>query len=69
MPPFIRAFWLTIRAVPLYAGVVALTLGAFVWFGLHGTRLLGDDNESTETLNGPSGRTHGGSGHARFYHK
>lgn len=69
MPDFLRSLWLTARSLPLYTAVVLLSLGVFTWAGLNGTRLLGDDNESTETLNGPSGRSHGGGGHARFYHK
>jgi hypothetical protein len=42
--------------------------------GLRGTRLLGDDNESSETANGGPGNSlsgRGGShgGHGTFYHK
>ncbi|WP_375417400.1 hypothetical protein [uncultured Hymenobacter sp.] len=67
MPDFLRSLWLAARALPLYAGLVLLSLTGFVWAGLHGTRLLGDDNESTETL-GSAGRGASG-GHARYYHK
>ena len=58
----------TVRPLRLYALLLLLPLGWFAWGGLTGTRLLGDDNESTETLsNGSGGRS--SSGHARFYHK
>ncbi|WP_400193968.1 hypothetical protein [Hymenobacter sp. B81] len=53
---------------PIYAALMLLALGGFVWAGLHGTRLLGDDNESTENLNGTGGGRSGSSG-ARFLHK
>jgi len=73
MPDFIRAYWLAIRRWPVYAGLAALGLLAFEWAGLNGYRLLGDDNESSETERGGpgnslSGRAHGG-GHGTFYHK
>ncbi|UOG76291.1 hypothetical protein MTX78_06740 [Hymenobacter tibetensis] len=57
-----------LKSIRYYALAAALAYGTFVWAGLRGTRLLGDDNENTENLNGNS--SHGGSGgHARFYHK
>ena len=72
MPDFIRSFWLAIRRWPVYAGLATLGLGLFEWAGLRGYRLLGDDNESTETERGGpgnslTGRAHGG--HGTFYHK
>ena len=72
MPDFIRALWLAIRRWPVYAGLAGLGLGAFEWAGLRGYRLLGDDNESSETERGGpgnslTGRAHGG--HGTFYHK
>jgi len=72
MSDFIRAYWLAIRRWPVYAGLAALGLGLFGWAGLSGYRLLGDDNESSETERGGpgsslSGRAHGG--HGTFYHK
>lgn len=56
---------LTIRYYVLGA---LLAYGTFVWAGFSGTRLLGDDTESVENLNGNGGR-HGSGGHARFFHK
>jgi len=60
-----------IRPVRLYALVLLLPLGWFAWGTATGTRLLGDDNESTETLAAPGTRSggHSSGGHARFYHK
>ncbi len=55
-----------------YALLLLLPLGWFAWGTLTGTRLLGDDNESTETLAapGPGGHHSGGhGGYSRFYHK
>jgi len=59
----------SLRPVRFYALLLLLPLGWFAWGAATGTRLLGDDNESTETLSAGSrgGRTSGG--HARFYHK
>ena len=56
----------------MYAGLATLGLVVFEWAGLRGYRLLGDDNESTETERGGpgnslTGRAHGG--HGTFYHK
>lgn len=72
MLDFIRSFWLAIRRWPVYAGLATLGLVAFEWAGLRGYRLLGDDNESSETERGGpgnslTGRAHGG--HGTFYHK
>jgi hypothetical protein len=60
---------LSLRPIRLYALVLLLPLGWFVWGGLTNTRLLGDDNESTETLAAPgtTGRAH--TGHGVYYHK
>jgi uncharacterized membrane protein YgcG len=62
-----------LRPVRFYALLMLLPLGWFAWGGFSGTRLLGDDNESTETVsNGSSSFRSGGrssGGHARFYHK
>ncbi len=66
MPDFLRAYWQAIRRWPLYAGLAALVLAAFVGAGLRGYRLLGDDNESVEAgHSGPGSR----GGHGAFYHK
>ncbi|TDN36067.1 hypothetical protein E4631_03715 [Hymenobacter sp. UV11] len=70
MPDLLRSLWLAIRRWPIYAGLAGLGLLAFVGAGLRGYRLLGDDNESTETARNSPG-THGGghAGHGAFYHK
>jgi hypothetical protein len=68
----LERFLISIRPVWFYALLLLLPLGWFAWGTATGTRLLGDDNESTETLSAPgSGGHRGGStvGHARFYHK
>lgn len=60
--------WLrNLLSIRYYVVAALLVYGAFVWAGLSGTRLLGDDNENTENLNGNS--NHSSGGHARFYHK
>lgn len=59
-----------LRPVRLYALLLLLPLAWFAWGTATGTRLLGDDNESTETLAAPGSRGgRGAGGHARFYHK
>jgi hypothetical protein len=65
MPQHLLKF---LRPVRFYALLLLLPLAWFAWGSFTGTRLLGDDNESTEQLNSPGGRS-GSSGHARFYHK
>ena len=53
-----------------YALLLLLPLGWFVWGTNTGTRLLGDDNESTETLGAPGTRgSHGSAGHGLYFHK
>ncbi|SFQ00598.1 hypothetical protein [Hymenobacter arizonensis] len=52
----------------LFYSLLLLPMAWFAWGSLTGRRLLGDDNESTETLGNTAGRR-GSSGHARFYHK
>ncbi|KUG08532.1 hypothetical protein [Solirubrum puertoriconensis] len=54
-----------------YIVVALLAFAGFVWAGLRGNRLLGDDNESTENINGYRSGGSGGSGTrtGRFYHK
>ncbi|UFH56806.1 hypothetical protein [Spirosoma sp. KNUC1025] len=57
--------------IKYYVVAVIVALGLFVWAGLSGTRLLGDDKEKTDSKNsyyGSSGRS-GGHGYSRFYHK
>ncbi len=66
----LRSFWLAVRRWPVYAGLAALGLLAFAGAGLRGYRLLGDDNESTETARaGPGSHGGGHGGHGVFYHK
>ena len=64
--------WLgrAVRQWPLYTLMGALGLGAYTLLGLNGYRLLGDDNESTDTeLAGPRrAGGHGGFVHG-FNHK
>jgi hypothetical protein len=74
MLDFLRTYWLAIRRWPVYTGLLLLLLLGFGWAGQGGTRLFGDDNESTENANGGPGNSltgHGGShgGHGTFYHK
>ena len=58
----------SIRTLRWYALFLLLPLGVLMWANATGTRLLGDDNESTETLSNARG-SHSSGGHARFYHK
>ncbi|GAB3740006.1 hypothetical protein GCM10027594_20070 [Hymenobacter agri] len=60
----------SLRPVRFYALLLLLPLAWFAWSTDSGTRMLGDDNESTETLNAPgSGGSHGRSGHGLYFHK
>lgn len=61
-------FLVSLRAIRFYALLLLLPLGWFAWGSFTGTRLLGDDNETTETLRDSSGSRSSG-GRARFYHK
>jgi len=64
----LQRLYFAFRPVRFYALFLLLPLGWFTWGAVTGTRLLGDDNESTETLSqGARGRSSGS--HARFYHK
>ncbi|HEX8659279.1 MAG TPA: hypothetical protein VF690_17195 [Hymenobacter sp.] len=64
----LQRIFLALRPIRFYALLLLFPLGWFAWGAATGTRLLGDDNESTETIgNGSRGRS--GGGHARFYHK
>jgi hypothetical protein len=63
----LQRLYLAFRPVRFYALFLLLPLGWFTWGAATGTRLLGDDNESTETLSNASGSR--SSGPARFYHK
>ncbi|GAB3571700.1 hypothetical protein [Hymenobacter daeguensis] len=64
----LERFLIFLRPVWLYALLLLLPLGWFAWGTATGTRLLGDDNESTETLNAP-GSGHARTGHGFYYHK
>lgn len=58
--------------IKYYVVVGLLAVGAFAWAGFTGTRLLGDDNQTTEGRNGyesGSGHSGGSRGYSRFYHK
>ena len=59
----------SIRTLRWFALFLLLPLGLLLWADATGTRLLGGDNESTETLNAPGtgGRGHGGRG--LYFHK
>jgi hypothetical protein len=46
---FLRHLGADLRRSPLYAGLLAVGLAAFLALGLRGSRLLGDDNETSET--------------------
>jgi hypothetical protein len=46
---FLRHLGADLRRSPLYAGLLGLGLAAFLMLGLRGTRLLGDDNETSDT--------------------
>ena len=57
----------SIRTLRWFALFLLLPLGVLVWANRTGTRLLGDDNESTETLNAAGSNSHGGRG--LYFHK
>ena len=59
-----RSLW----KIRFYALFAVLVYGGFVWAGLSGLRLLGDDNEASPNLNG-TGRAHGSGGRALYFHK
>ncbi|OGX83210.1 hypothetical protein [Hymenobacter coccineus] len=59
-----------LRPVRYYALLLLLPLGWYVWGTATGTRLLGDDNESTENLGAPGTRGgHGSAGRGLYFHK
>jgi hypothetical protein len=60
---WLRSLW----KIRFYALFAALVYGGFVWAGLSGIRLLGDDNEAEQNLNGT--RSHGSGGRASYFHK
>ncbi|QIX62712.1 hypothetical protein HER32_16650 [Hymenobacter sp. BT18] len=55
----------SLLSIRYYVLVALFAYGVFVWAGLQGRRLLGDDNENPEGARTSTAR----SGHARFYHK
>ena len=58
--------------IKYYVAVTLILLSGFMWAGFTGTRLLGDDSESTEGQNAyynGSGHSGGSRGYSRFYHK
>jgi hypothetical protein len=63
-------FFALLRPVRYYALLALLAVGWFAWGTATGTRLLGDDNESTETLGAPGTRgSHGSAGRGLYFHK
>lgn len=48
--------------------LLLLPLAWFVWATVHNDRILGDDNESTEELNGKAGNGHARGYYGRSYH-
>lgn len=59
-----------LRHHKFYVAFVLLAFGTYVWATLHDYRLLGDDNETTENLNGNGGSRAGGhGGRSLYYHK
>ena len=70
MVDLLRSLWFAVRNWPVYAGLAMLGLGLFTWAGLSSHRLLGDDNESTDTeLAGPPRAGGHGSYVRGFNHK
>lgn len=60
----------SLQPVWFYALLLLLPVGWFVWGAATGTRLLGDDNETTETLAAPGTRTsRGHAGRGLYFHK
>ena len=51
-----------LRRSPFYAGLLGLGLVVFLTVGLRGTRLLGDDNETSDTEQQAGPRRAGGHG-------
>jgi hypothetical protein len=70
MPDFLRVLGAAARRWTLYTGFLVLGLGVFCWAGLRSYRLLGDDNESSESTQSgpPRAGGHGGYVHG-FNHK
>jgi hypothetical protein len=62
MLSILRHLGADLRRSPLYAGILGLGLAAFVALGLHGSRLLGDDNETSDTERQAGPRRAGGHG-------
>ena len=57
-----------LRSLRFSALLLLLPLAWFVWATATNTRILGDDNESTEQIGGSAGRTHARGFHGRSYH-
>jgi hypothetical protein len=66
MFPLLRHLGADLRRSPFYAGLLGLGLVAFLVLGLRGSRLLGDDNETSdaEQQAGP----HRAGGHGGYVH-
>lgn len=52
----------SIKRIKYYVLICLLALGGYVWAGIMGYKIIGDDNESAAQA---SGNSHGN----RFYHK
>jgi len=62
MLPLFRHLRADLRRSPFYAGLLGLGLAGFVVLGLRGSRLLGDDNETSDTEQQAGPRRAGGHG-------
>jgi len=70
MLSFLRHLGADLRRSPLYAGLLALGLAAFLMLGLRGARLLGDDNETSDNERDGPPRSGGHGGYVNgFNHK
>jgi hypothetical protein len=62
MLSLLRHLGTDLRRSPFYAALLGLGLVAFLTVGLRGTRLLGDDNETSDTEQQAGPRRAGGHG-------
>ena len=58
-----------LRSIRYYIALVVVLFAGYVWAGLNGVWLLGDDNQTTENVNGQGGPGSAGGRASRFYHK
>ncbi|WP_266368295.1 hypothetical protein [Tellurirhabdus rosea] len=57
------------RTIRFYIAFILLLFVGFLWAGLNGVRLIGNDEERTENVNGQGGSHRSGGRTSRFYHK